>query len=224
MIPKIFTSHRDTRTLVKAIKASCSGKITLKQRYPKITIAMLKVKRSLNKHADKGVVLDGATLPGGKWKSADGTVGIPSWHLYFVTNGLRQHHHKKLLRIVGTLAMTPKSLRDEDIAKITTLHPATVAKLRRELRETYGDELFPRRKRDYTLETSKRVFSTLDKVTTGRWLRISRRREDGWTLQAIADVEDCSRQRIYQILQRMAFLQENEESMAEEIKKVVASA
>lgn len=223
-VAKVFRPYRDTKVLVKAIKASCAGKKNLKVRYPQIKVALLKVKNELSKGATKGVTVDGATLPGGKWKSADGTPGLPSWHMYFAINGLRQHHHRKLLRIIGTLLIPPKHLRDEDIAKITMLHQATIAKLRRELRETYGAELFPRRRRDYTLETRNRVFSALDNVTSSRWLRISKHREDGWTLQSIADTEDCSRQRIYQILQRMAFLQENEESMAEEIKKVIASA
>ncbi len=224
IVTKAFVPYRDVKILVKAIKSSCAGHKSLKERYPQIKVALLKVKTALNKDVTKGVTVDGATLPGGKWKSADGTPGLPSWHMYFAINGLRQHHHRKLLRIVGTLLTPPKSLRDEDIAKITTLHQATIAKLRRQLRDMHGSDKFPRRKRDYTLETVKRSFSTLGGTVRSRWLRISKRREDGWTLQQIADVEDCSRQRIYQILQRMAFLQENEDRMAEEMKKVVASA
>lgn len=217
-----FRPYRDTKILVKAIKASCAGKKSLKERYPQIKIALLKTKTALSKGVTKSVTVDGATLPGGKWKSADGTPGLPSWHMYFAINGLRQHHHRKLLRIIGTLLVPPKSLRDEDIATITSLHMSTIAKLRRELRHLHGSDKFPRRRRNYELEIVKRSFSALGSPTRSRWLIIAKQREKGWTLQQIADVEDCSRQRIYQILQRMAFLQENEESMAEEMKKVVA--
>jgi hypothetical protein len=220
-----FVPFKNNRALARAIKISLLGSKPLRDRYPQMAKAFMLVRSKMSARVQRGMAEQGKTLPGGVWKVKDGSK-MPAWHRYFIANGLRKHHHRKVLRIVGTLAGKPILMRNEDISKLTGMHVSSIARVRAELKETYGDDRFPRRRRDYSIEMAKRTRLDLNHKVYARWAIIEQRRKDGWTLQQIAESEGVSRQRIHQILQRLAVLDDNHDAIEEKLRKegkIVAS-